>query len=182
MVEPIVTNYYHCCKNLKNLMGKDLNKRTDTVYIVVRDFINIFIFWNKMTKRYPLTRYNIYNSLYILINTINFLYPAHQEFLSILWSFNKNVLKFILLCWRSIHIQRLGSLCLFLLSFGFWLFSLLLLLLCLMHHSNIQCPSDFMSQIIDFYILEFNKILEIKSNLDVWDRTSLRTQYLTTLP
>ena len=50
-----------------------------------------------------------------------------------------------------------------------------------MHHLNIQCFYDFMSQIIDFYIPEFNKILEIKTNLDVWNRTSLRMQYLTTL-
>ena len=50
MAEPIVTNYYHCCKTLKNLMGKDLNKRTDTVYIVARDFINIFIFVHIITS------------------------------------------------------------------------------------------------------------------------------------
>ena len=137
MAEPIVTNYYHCCKTLKNLMGKDLNKRTDTVYIVARDFINIFIFRNKMTKRCPLTRCNICNSLCILINTVNFLYPAHQKFLSILWSFNKNVLKLFLLYCRKYTHQRLRILCLFLPSFGFWLFSLLLLLLCLMHNSNI---------------------------------------------
>jgi len=151
MVEPIVTNYYHCCKNLKNLMGKDLNKRTDTVYIVVRDFINIFIFWNKMTKRYPLTRYNIYNSLYILINTVNFLYPAHQEFLSILWSFNKNVLKFILLCCRKYTRSKTRKFVL--VSTVFWVLVVFVTVTITLSNASFKYPMPFWFYVTNHWLL-----------------------------